>query len=175
MNVSIVVGMVWIMFGILGISFMGDKLGYCLKPGLKNYYGINKATCITEEFGGTWTRAYWNFDNILESFVTLFIMSSLEGWPNIMASTLDAGDETVGPTYNGNLIGSLYYIVFILIGSLFLMNLFVGVIFFQFSQEQEKEKGSKFSMVSDEQMKWIMIQDLVSKEKVNFDLLQEPK
>lgn len=85
-NVMIVIMMVWIMFAILAISFMGNKMNYC--AGVANIYGVDKEAC--EAQGLVWKSVYWNFNNIIESFVTLFILSSMEGWPNIMASALDA-------------------------------------------------------------------------------------
>lgn len=172
-NVMIVIMMVWIMFAILAMSFMGGKLGYCklADPNL-DYYGINQEQCSLN--GGVWTNAYWNFDNILESFVTLFVLSSMEGWPTIMGSALDAGDPIDGPSYNSSMLNSLYFVAFIMVGSLFLMNLFVGVIFFNFAAEQEKEKGARFILLNNDQMKWIMIQDLVQTDTPKFEILQEP-
>ena len=129
LNVGIVIMMVWIMFAILAISFMKDEMGYCDGP--EDYYGINKIKCIS--MGHSWATFAYNFDNIWNAFVTLFVLSSLEGWPSIMGSMFDAAPADKGPAFNGNRIfGSIYLISFILIGSLFLMNLFVGVIFYQF-------------------------------------------
>lgn len=45
MNVLIVVFLVYLMFGILGISLMKDKSGYC---DIENYYNINKDECIKQ-------------------------------------------------------------------------------------------------------------------------------
>lgn len=72
--------MIWIMFAILAISFMKEEMGYC--HGLKEYYDVNKVSC--EKMGFEWKNWPWNFDNIGNAFVTLFVLSSLEGWPNIM-------------------------------------------------------------------------------------------
>ena len=54
------------------------------------------------------------------------------------------------------------------------MNLFVGVIFFQFHLEQEKEKRERFKYVSDDQLKWIQMQDLIVKAKPEFDHSKPP-
>lgn len=68
MNVGIVILMVWIMFAILAISFMKDHMGYC---DVDDYYGISLMTC--RQMGGTWKVWPWNFDNIGNAFVTLFV------------------------------------------------------------------------------------------------------
>lgn len=64
--------------------------------------------------------------------VTLYIVSSLEGWPDIMYTALDSNDKEEGPKKNGNMYMAFYFLGFILVGSFFLINLFVGVIFYHF-------------------------------------------
>jgi hypothetical protein len=164
--------MVWIMFAILAISFMKEEMGYC--QGVPDYYGITKSHCLS--LGHTWGNWPWNFDNIGNAFVTLFVLSSLEGWPDIMATSFDAAPASDGPTYNGNIIFSgIFFISFIMIGSLFLMNLFVGVIFFQFQAEQEQEKKSKFKYITGGQMRWLQMNDIIRYAKPTFDLTAAPE
>jgi hypothetical protein len=55
------------------------------------------------------------------------------------------------------------------------MNMFVGVIFVQFSEEQRKEKATRFHMVTDDQMRWMMVQELVSKANPRFDIMLRPQ
>ena len=176
MNVFIVILMVWVMFGILGSNLMQDQMGKCVVGGDGdfNYYRINQVDCIGI-YGGTWKNAFWNFDNISESLVTLFVLSNGEGWPNVLSDALDANDSTEGPIFMNSSTNGLFIIVFILVGTIFLMNLFVGVIFVQFTEEQVKEKKSRFKSVTDDQMRWMMVQDLISKAKPNFDVMLRPK
>lgn len=85
MNVLIVVVMIMLMFAILAISLIGGRMGYC---DVTNYYGINKDTC--ESMGKTWLIRDTNFDNILSAMNTLFILSSMEGWPDYMWFAIDS-------------------------------------------------------------------------------------
>jgi hypothetical protein len=99
----------------------------------------------------------------------------LEGWPDIMANVFDANTADNGPVFNNTkMFGSIYFIFFVLIGALFLMNLFVGVIFLQFSEEQKKEKEKEFGKVSEDQMKWIQMQDLIARATPEFDETAPP-
>jgi len=160
------------MFAILAISFLKDEMGYC--QSLDDYYNVSKSHCLA--LGETWATWPWNFDNIGNAFVTLFVLSSLEGWPDVMATVFDAGKAEDGPSYNGNVaFGAIYFITFIIIGALFLMNLFVGVIFLQFQSEQDAEKKERYKYVSDDQMKWIQMQDLIADAKPNFDVTAPPE
>lgn len=79
MNVSVVVLVVWLMFAILGITLFGGKFQYCTED---VYFLINKAEC--EAGGGDWKTYNQNFDNVLNGLVTLFVVSGLEGWPDVM-------------------------------------------------------------------------------------------
>lgn len=78
-NVLIVVLLIWLMFGILGISLIGDRMGFCDIP---NFYGVNLATC--KLMNKNWRVFDTNFDNITSSMITLLVLSTLENWPNMM-------------------------------------------------------------------------------------------
>ena len=43
-----------------------------------------------------------NFNNILEAMMTLFVVSSLEGWPDIMYHSLDIVGEDKGPAFEND-------------------------------------------------------------------------
>ena len=71
--------------------------------------------------------------------MTLFIVSSLEGWPDIMYQALDTVGEDKGPIFENDVAQSIYFIVFILIGSIFFMNFFIGVLFLQYNRAKRSE------------------------------------
>jgi len=66
--------------------------------------------------------------------MTLFVLSSLEGWPDIMYQAVDSGGFERGPEAGANPASAYFFIVFILIGAFFFMNFFVGVIFLNFQE-----------------------------------------
>jgi hypothetical protein len=70
--------------------------------------------------------------------VTLFVLSTLEGWPDYMYTFIDADDNY--PKKDNQLQYSWFFVVFILIGSLFLMNLFIGVILVNYHIAEEFSK-----------------------------------
>ena len=45
--------------------------------------------------GNSWSIYPANFDNIFNSMVTVFILSTQEGWPTIMYYAMDSNDETI--------------------------------------------------------------------------------
>ena len=79
--------------------------------------------------------------------ITLFVFSSLEAWPTLMFHILDGCEykkgKEQGPRMNCNLTyGVPFCLLFIIIGSFFFMNLFVGVIFDEFAHQKELENSA---------------------------------
>jgi hypothetical protein len=60
---------------------------------------ISKKMCI--EQNRSWIDYKHNFNNITEAIPTLFIISSFDGWGEIMQITWNSQIETIGPVpYN---------------------------------------------------------------------------
>ena len=127
-NVMIVVVMVWLMFAILAINLLAGKSFYC---SIDMYKLRNKFSCNVA--GGSWNRFDSNYDDIAQAMMTLFIVSTLEGWPDIMLQSIDATKENRGPEYESNPGYVYFYIVFIMLGSFFLLNFFIGVLFLKYT------------------------------------------
>lgn len=71
--------------------------------------------------------------------MTLFIVSSLEGWPDIMLQAVDVTGEDKGPKYENSPENAYFFVIFILLGSFFLLNFFIGVLFLKYTQAQKEE------------------------------------
>jgi hypothetical protein len=113
-NMAVIIGIVWLMFGIVGVSFFRNRLNYC---DIEDYYVVSEEDCLAA--GNTWTRFGWNYDNIFEALVTLFLLTTMENWPNLVGSALDQGySATSGPRYNSSPWMWIYFMLFIFISSL---------------------------------------------------------
>ena len=111
-----------------------------------------------ENLGGVWYFPPENFDNTVTGFLTLFEMMSTEGWLDVMHSGVDAVSPVDGvqmnPVTNKTPFMAIYFVIFMIFGSQFILNLFVGVIMDNFNKIKDKEElGSLF--VTDEQRSWI--------------------
>ena len=128
-NVSFVVMLIWVMFAIYGMNTYMGMFFYCSE----DPYGLN-TKWVCERAGGEWLRYDANFDNIGQAMLTLFIVSSLEGWPNIMHQAIDITRRDNGPKKENQPEQMLFFIIFILIGSFFFLNFFIGVLFLKYEQ-----------------------------------------
>ena len=115
-NVSVVIAVVWLMFGIYGINTYKGAFFYCSED--KYFYHLQQ-TC--EEAGHTWQAYDSNFDNIGNAMMTLFVVSSLEGWPDIMYQALDVVGYEKGPKFENQTYQSIFFILFILVGCFFFL------------------------------------------------------
>lgn len=75
--------------------------------------------------------------------MSLFVLSSKDGWVNIMYTGLDAVGVDQQPIENYNEWRLLYFISFLLLVAFFVLNMFVGVVvenFHRCRREQEAEE-----------------------------------
>ena len=126
-NVIVVILIVWIMFSIFAVNTYKGHFFYC---SIDKYEYKDEFDCTKS--GGDWLRYDSNFDNVMEAMMTLFIVSSLEGWPGIMHQAMDITKEGNGPKFQINIKHSIFFIVFVVIGSFFFLNFFIGVLFLKY-------------------------------------------
>lgn len=155
-NVVIVQGIVLLMFAILGVSLLAGKLYYC-----SNLLYLNQDSC--ELAGYSWELIWPNYNNVLNAFTTLIILSSEEGWPDIMAAAIDAKDVKQASEFNTNPMIAYYFIIFITISSFLFMNLFIGVVYEKFNEAKEQESSLAAAVLTKDQMVWIQMQKLIIK------------
>lgn len=167
-NVVIVVLMVWLMFAILAVNLFGGKLYYCT---------VDTYNISTEEecrlVNGKWGPYDANFDSVPNAMLTLFIVSTLEGWPDIMYQAVDGKGVNEGPKENASPITAYFFVVFIFIGSFFFLNFFVGVIFLNYEEAQKAEKESWF--MKKNELEWVDIMRMIVKTKPDLETTNVPK
>lgn len=71
--------------------------------------------------------------------LTLFTVSTFEGWPGLLYVSIDSNEENYGPIHNFRYIVAAYYIVYIIIIAFFMVNIFVGFVIVTFQNEGEQE------------------------------------
>lgn len=67
---TIVVVVVWLMFAILAVNLFGGKFQHC---SIDTYTTATERECLIK--GGLWETYVTNFDNVLISYVTLYVIS----------------------------------------------------------------------------------------------------
>ncbi|XP_028616717.1 voltage-dependent T-type calcium channel subunit alpha-1H isoform X1 [Grammomys surdaster] len=141
-NIVLICCAFFIIFGILGVQLFKGKFYYCEGTDTRNI--TTKAECHAAHY--RWVRRKYNFDNLGQALMSLFVLSSKDGWVNIMYDGLDAVGIDQQPVQNHNPWMLLYFISFLLIVSFFVLNMFVGVVvenFHKCRQHQEAEEARR--------------------------------
>ncbi len=111
----------------------------------------DQASC--EALQGVWLNRDANFDNTLNAIQCLFEMSTTEGWVDVMFWGIEAQGPDKAPVQGNNPLWGLFFIFIFVVGSLFLINLFVGVVIRKF--EEMKEILGKNFLLTSAQRQWI--------------------
>ncbi|CAF3187423.1 unnamed protein product [Rotaria sp. Silwood2] len=158
-NVLLVCLVFWLIFSIMGVQLFGGKFYKCVYVGTHDRVNIsdnikNKIDCLNKNF--TWENSRINFDNVLSGYLALFQVATFKGWTEIMADATDAKDIDVQPEYETNVYILLYFVLFIIFGSFFTLNLFIGVVIDNFNQQKRmlRADGSIDMFMTEDQKKY---------------------
>uniref|UniRef100_A0ACB8FWR8 Uncharacterized protein n=1 Tax=Sphaerodactylus townsendi TaxID=933632 RepID=A0ACB8FWR8_9SAUR len=170
MNVLLVCLIFWLIFSIVGVNLFSGKFGKCvnfteegsdLTPLVKN-----RSDC--EKFNHTqriyWTTVKVNFDNVASGYLALLQVATFKGWMDIMYAAVDATGDERQPAFENSLYMYLYFVIFIIFGSFFTMNLFVGVIIDNFNQQKKKISGEDIFMTEEQKKYYNAMKKLGSKK-----------
>lgn len=105
--------------------------------------------------------------------LTLFIVSTQEGWPDIMYQAVDGKGVEVGPELDASPLAAYFFVIFIFVGSFFFLNFFVGVIFLNYEEAQKAEKESWF--MTKKELEWVDIMKMIVKAKPDLETTNIPK
>jgi hypothetical protein len=111
-----------------------------------------------------WVKPPANFDNILRALLSLFEIATTEMWPDYMYNAVDATFPGQQPVYRSRPANALYFVIFIIVGSFFVLNLFVGVAIDKFNEMQAEYLGQNFTLTP-AQEQWVTVQRLMAKAK----------
>lgn len=101
-----------------------------------------------------------NFDNILNGMALLFEISTTEGWTDVMYAAIDQRGIGMQPIRNHNPAWAVFFIIFLIFGAFFVLELFVGVTIDNFKKIRE-ETGR--SLMTESQKNWARTQQFVLK------------
>uniref|UniRef100_A0A8D0ECH6 Sodium channel protein n=1 Tax=Salvator merianae TaxID=96440 RepID=A0A8D0ECH6_SALMN len=159
MNVLLVCLIFWLIFSIMGVNLFAGKFYHCVNTTTGDMFSIdevyNKSQCddlIASNLSARWKNVKVNFDNVGFGYLSLLQVATFKGWMDIMYAAVDSRNVEDQPLYEDNLYMYLYFVIFIIFGSFFTLNLFIGVIIDNFNQQ--KKKISQDIFMTEEQKKY---------------------
>uniref|UniRef100_A0A663MQE6 Sodium channel protein n=1 Tax=Athene cunicularia TaxID=194338 RepID=A0A663MQE6_ATHCN len=158
MNVLLVCLIFWLIFSIMGVNLFAGKFYHCVNTTTGEMFDVsdvnNYTQCeelIKNNQSARWKNVKVNFDNVGAGYLALLQVATFKGWMDIMYAAVDSRDVNQ-PKYEDNLYMYLYFVIFIIFGSFFTLNLFIGVIIDNFNQQ--KKKISQDIFMTEEQKKY---------------------
>ncbi|NWT51732.1 SCN5A protein, partial [Erythrocercus mccallii] len=170
MNVLLVCLIFWLIFSIMGVNLFAGKFGKCVNMTDENSDIDddidNKTDCATYNSTGKifWVNVKVNFDNVGSGYLALLQVATFKGWMDIMYAAVDSREKDDQPKMERNLLMYLYFVIFIIFGSFFTLNLFVGVIIDNFNQQKKKISGEDIFMTEEQKKYYNAMKKLGSKK-----------
>ncbi|XP_019723676.1 sodium channel protein type 2 subunit alpha-like isoform X5 [Hippocampus comes] len=169
MNVLLVCLIFWLIFSIMGVNLFAGKYYYCVNTTTDKVFPIeevnNKSECLNlVNDSARWKNVKINFDNVGAGYLALLQVATFKGWMDIMYAAVDSRNLEDQPKYEVNLYMYLYFVIFIIFGSFFTLNLFIGVIIDNFNQQKKKFGGQDIFMTEEQKKYYNAMKKLGSKK-----------
>ncbi|XP_045512248.1 sodium channel protein para isoform X6 [Pieris brassicae] len=154
-NVLLVCLIFWLIFAIMGVQLFAGKYFKCVDMNhttLSHEIIPDRNACILENY--TWENSPMNFDHVGKAYLCLFQVATFKGWIQIMNDAIDSREVGRQPIRETNIYMYLYFVFFIIFGSFFTLNLFIGVIIDNFNEQKKKAGGSLEMFMTEDQKKY---------------------
>ncbi|XP_032264864.1 sodium channel protein type 11 subunit alpha [Phoca vitulina] len=167
LNVLLVCLIFWLVFCILGVNFFSGNFGRCVnRTDINSVINYSTVASKTECEGGnlTWVTLPVNFDNVGMAYLALLQVATFKGWMDIMYAAVDSRGKDLQPGFEEKPENYLFFVAFIIFGSFFTLNLFIGVIIDNFNQQQKKISDEDIFMTEEQKKYYNAMKKLGSKK-----------
>eukprot|EP01130_Rhizamoeba_saxonica_P005167 TRINITY_DN2068_c0_g2_i3.p1 TRINITY_DN2068_c0_g2~~TRINITY_DN2068_c0_g2_i3.p1 ORF type:complete len:1529 (+),score=204.90 TRINITY_DN2068_c0_g2_i3:524-4588(+) len=154
-TVSLFVLLIWLSFSVAGVNLFGGLFYRCNDADVSTKFdcvGTFSQDGMTN-ISRTWENAPVHFDNVFMGLLSLFQVAAGVGAIDVMYNGIDVTGTNLNPVRNSRPENALYFIVFILVGSFFCMNLFIGAVIDNFSRIKMRVSGRAF--LTNKQRQWL--------------------
>ncbi|KAJ8261081.1 hypothetical protein COCON_G00168040 [Conger conger] len=143
LNILIVYILFMFIFAVIAVQLFKGKFFYCTdeSKGLQKdcrgqFLNYNKDGVTAQP--REWKKYDFHYDNVLWAFLTLFTVSTGEGWPLVLKHSVDATYEDQGPSPGFRMETSIFYVVYFVVFPFFFVNIFVALIIITFQEQGDK-------------------------------------
>uniref|UniRef100_A0A3B3R787 Voltage-dependent N-type calcium channel subunit alpha n=1 Tax=Paramormyrops kingsleyae TaxID=1676925 RepID=A0A3B3R787_9TELE len=143
LNILIVYLLFMFIFAVIAVQLFKGKFFYCtdeskeLEKDCRGQfldYDNDEVSAQPRE----WKKYEFHYDNVLWAFLTLFTVSTGEGWPTVLKHSVDATFEDQGPSPGFRIEMSIFYVVYFVVFPFFFVNIFVALIIITFQEQGDK-------------------------------------
>ncbi|KAL0965374.1 hypothetical protein UPYG_G00280480 [Umbra pygmaea] len=143
LNILIVYMLFMFIFAVIAVQLFKGKFFYCTdeSKGLEKdcrgrFLDYDREDVAAQD--REWKKYEFHYDNVLWAFLTLFTVSTGEGWPMVLKHSVDATYEDQGPSPGFRMETSIFYVVYFVVFPFFFVNIFVALIIITFQEQGDK-------------------------------------
>ncbi|KAM6963143.1 voltage-dependent R-type calcium channel subunit alpha-1E [Aplochiton taeniatus] len=142
-NILIVYKLFMFIFAVIAVQLFKGKFFYCTdgskdtQKDCQGYY-IDYGRDRKEVKRRDWKRHEFHYDNVVWALLTLFTVSTGEGWPQVLQHSVDVTEENRGPSRGNRMEMSIFYVIYFVVFPFFFVNIFVALIIITFQEQGDK-------------------------------------
>ncbi|XP_019366028.1 PREDICTED: voltage-dependent N-type calcium channel subunit alpha-1B isoform X3 [Gavialis gangeticus] len=143
LNILIVYMLFMFIFAVIAVQLFKGRFFYCtdeskeLEKDCRGQY-LDYEKSEVEAKPRQWKKYEFHYDNVLWALLTLFTVSTGEGWPTVLKHSVDATYEEQGPSPGYRMEMSIFYVVYFVVFPFFFVNIFVALIIITFQEQGDK-------------------------------------
>uniref|UniRef100_A0A672T8M0 Voltage-dependent P/Q-type calcium channel subunit alpha-1A n=1 Tax=Sinocyclocheilus grahami TaxID=75366 RepID=A0A672T8M0_SINGR len=155
LNILIVYMLFMFIFAVVAVQLFKGRFFYCtdeskeLERDCRGEYLVYEKDNEVRAQKREWKKYDFHYDNVLWALLTLFTVSTGEGWPQVLKHSVDATYENQGPSPGYRMEMSIFYVVYFVVFPFFFVNIFVALIIITF-QEQGDKMMEEYSLEKNE-------------------------
>ncbi|XP_013919992.1 PREDICTED: voltage-dependent P/Q-type calcium channel subunit alpha-1A isoform X1 [Thamnophis sirtalis] len=155
LNILIVYMLFMFIFAVVAVQLFKGRFFYCtdeskeFEKDCRGEYLVYEKNNEVKAERREWRKYDFHYDNVLWALLTLFTVSTGEGWPDVLKHSVDATYENQGPSPGYRMEMSIFYVVYFVVFPFFFVNIFVALIIITF-QEQGDKMMEEYSLEKNE-------------------------
>ncbi|KAG9337373.1 hypothetical protein JZ751_028793 [Albula glossodonta] len=144
LNILIVYMLFMFIFAVVAVQLFKGRFFYCtdeskeFERDCRGEYLVYGRDDEVQAQKREWKKYDFHYDNVLWALLTLFTVSTGEGWPQVLKHSVDATYENQGPSPGYRMEMSIFYVVYFVVFPFFFVNIFVALIIITFQEQGDK-------------------------------------
>ncbi|XP_041091581.1 calcium channel, voltage-dependent, P/Q type, alpha 1A subunit, b [Polyodon spathula] len=144
LNILIVYMLFMFIFAVVAVQLFKGRFFFCtdeskeLERDCRGEYLVYERHNEVKAQKREWKKYDFHYDNVLWALLTLFTVSTGEGWPQVLKHSVDATYENQGPSPGYRMEMSIFYVVYFVVFPFFFVNIFVALIIITFQEQGDK-------------------------------------
>uniref|UniRef100_A0AAQ4QHI4 Voltage-dependent P/Q-type calcium channel subunit alpha-1A n=1 Tax=Gasterosteus aculeatus aculeatus TaxID=481459 RepID=A0AAQ4QHI4_GASAC len=144
LNILIVYLLFMFIFAVVAVQLFKGRFFYCtdeskeLERDCRGEYLVFERDNEVKAQKREWKKYDFHYDNVAWALLTLFTVSTGEGWPQVLKHSVDATYENQGPSPGYRMEMSIFYVVYFVVFPFFFVNIFVALIIITFQEQGDK-------------------------------------